>query len=340
MIQFRFGCRKITLLSLYLSILSSVVCAIVANFATLLLARALIGFAIGLNFSIHNVMIGKLASNKANLDEILMISTPMYSLGGVWSAVLGYLLLEVMGWRTFVLVTSLPVFIPPIAMLHCYLQDESEPEIKDEREEIIPNETQTTVPNYVARVTKIGMFTGTCAFTGLMTILLVPSLIQLLKIKESGTNTDCSVTVTQGAEFLLLGLVTSASVPGRVFIHFVRKKISFRKRQVLVSLVKVGCFVWMLLQENLAVAVTTNFIVMFLFGATAMESAYIVYDKSYFGTTGFALGCSIATAGGKMGSVGGLALVAFVPPFYAMICAAVISAIQIPVVFSMTEVQI
>jgi hypothetical protein len=96
----------------------------------------------------------------------------------------------------------------------------------------------------------------------------------------------------------------------------------------------------MLLQENLAVAVTTNFIVMFLFGATAMESAYIVYDKSYFGTAGFALGCSIATAGGKMGSVGGLALVAFVPPFYAMICAAVISAIQIPVVFSMTEVQI
>jgi hypothetical protein len=161
----------------------------------------------------------------------------------------------------------------------------------------------------------------------------------MLKIKKAGPNSDCFVTVTHGAELLLLGLVTFASIPGRIFIHYTRKKIGFRKRQMLIALLNVVCFIGMLLQENLAVAVTTNFIVKFLFGANALECSYIFYDESYFGTAAFPLGSSIAMATGIMGAVSGLSLVAFAPPFYAMISAAVVSAIQILLVFSMTEVN-
>lgn len=40
---------------------------------------------------------------------------------GAWVAILGYLVLGSMGWRIFVLFTSLPLFIPPIIILHCCL---------------------------------------------------------------------------------------------------------------------------------------------------------------------------------------------------------------------------
>jgi MFS family permease len=181
----RFGCRKVTLFALYLGALSSVVCAIVANFATLLLSRALIGLSVGLNV-LHGVMIGKLGSNKAIIDDIVMISSMMFSLGAVWSSVLGYLLLEEMGWRTFVLVTSLPMFIPPIIILHCYIEEGTYSEPEEEREEIMKKEIQTFVPNYAARVTKLGLFAATSLFLGWMTTLLVPSLIRMFKIKEVG----------------------------------------------------------------------------------------------------------------------------------------------------------
>jgi hypothetical protein len=264
----------------------------------------------------------------------------MYSLGGVWSALLGYLLLEEMGWRTFVLVTSLPVFIPPIIMLHCYLQEETCSELQEEREEIMTKETQTTDPNYAARIAKLGILSGICYFLGWMTILLVPSLIQMFKIKEVGPGSDCSLTATHGVELLLLGLVTFASIPGRILIHYARKNISFRKRQVLVALLNMGCFVGMILQENLAVTVTTNFVIKLLYGVTVMECNYISYDESYFEPAVFALGSSIAMASGMMGGVIGLALVAFTPPFYVMVSASVVSAFQILVVFSMAETQI
>ena len=44
-----FGTRKLLLFSLYLSVLSSVLCAVVADYNSLLMSRALIGVSIGLS---------------------------------------------------------------------------------------------------------------------------------------------------------------------------------------------------------------------------------------------------------------------------------------------------
>ena len=331
----------LTLFSLYLSAASTVVCAIVANYTTLLLSRALIGFAVGLKFTVHFVMIAELISNKAILDEIVFISFMMYTVGGMWSAVLGYLLLDVVGWRIFILLTSLPFFIPPIFMVHLCFAGNSGPqveEIETEQIQIVQKET-VTIPNFVARTTKLGIYCAVNTFQGWLTILLVPRLIQIFKIKEAEPNSDCSVTVTQGKELLLLGLVTSAAILGRLFIHFTRKQFSFRKLQIIVAILNVASFGGMLAQDHLAVVVTTNFIVKFLFGITAMTSGYILYDVNYFGAERFALGSSVAVAVSLMGGAVGTAMVAFAPLLSVIITALVLSALQILVVLSMTEVQ-
>ena len=244
-----------------------------------------------------------------------------------------------MGWRTFILVTSLPLFIPPIVMLHCYFHEETAPGKEEEKEEIIQKEKQATVPNFAARLTKLATFRGIVDFQGWMTILLVPTLIQLLKIKEAKPDTDCSVTVTQGKELLLLGLVTFAAVLGRILLHLARKTLSFRKRQTIVVVINVACFVVMVSQENLAVAVTTNFIVKFMYGAASMDSCYIAYEESYYGVENFTFGCVIQEGVAVLGGVVGLVLVAYAPSSYVMISAAVVAAVQIPVLFVWTEVQ-
>ena len=286
-------------------------------------------------------MIAELISTKKILDVIVTIPCIMYSFGGVWSATLGYLLLDVIGWRMFILLTSLPFFIPPIYMLHFCKEGKSAPttgEIKNKQDQTVKRET-TTVPNFVARTKKLGLFSFVIMFQGWITILLVPRLIQVFKIKEAEPNSDCSVTVTQGKELLLLTLVNFAAVLGRLFIHFTRKKFSFRKSQVIVALLNVASFGGMLAQDHLAVIVTTNFVVKFLFGISAMSMSYILYDVDYFGAERFALGSSVALAVGLVGGAVGPAMVAFVPLLPVIITALVLSTLQIMVVLSMTEVH-
>ena len=392
-----FGRRELMLFSLYLSVLSTVVCAIVANYYSLLLSRALIGIGIGLTCSTNEVMICELASEKAILNDILMISTVMFAIGGVWSAGLGYLLLDLIDWRIFILLTSIPIFIPPIFMLHLSYaatleqpdeqnrdipkgtmneqnqdipkgtmneqnqdiqkgtmneqnQDIQKGTMNEQNQDItkgtmneqnqeIPKGTMNVPTNFIARTIKIGLFDETNLFQGWITILLVPTLIQMLKIEKAEPNSDCSVTMTQGADLLLLGIVTSASLFGTLFRHFIGDMLSFRKLQVTVALLNMVAFTAMLAKENLVVFVVCNFVVKFLFGITLMNATYIFGDIDYFGTEKFALGSGISSAIGFAGGMLGTAMVAFTPMSYAITTALVISALNVFLVLSMSEVK-
>ncbi|XP_063680137.1 synaptic vesicle 2-related protein-like [Bolinopsis microptera] len=336
-----FGRRELLLFSLYLSVLSAVICAIVADYYLLLLSRALIGICIGLSFSTCLVMIAELASEKAIQHDILMIASIMYAIGGVWSAGLGYLLLDLVGWRIFILLTSIPLFIPPIFMLHFIFVGTAGQQMQDEQNQDIPKGTMN-VSNFVARTVKLGLFDGMTTFQGWLTILLVPTMIQMLKIKKAEPNSDCSVTVTKGPELLLLGIVTLASAFGMLFRHLIRNMLSFRKSQVIAALLNVVAFTAMLEvgKESLVVIVLSNFVVKFLYGFSMMAHTYILADIDYFGTGNFALGSGISSAMGTAGGVFGTAMVAFTPMSYVIITALVISALNIPLVLSMSEVKL
>ena len=108
---------------------------------------------------------------------------------------------------------------------------------------------------------------------------------------------------------------------------------------MIVALLNVASFGGMLAQDHLAVIVTTNFVVKFLFGISAMSMSYILYDVDYFGAERFALGSSVALAVGLVGGAVGPAMVAFVPLLPVIITALVLSTLQIMVVLSMTEVH-
>ena len=334
-----FGRRELLLFSLYLSVLSTVICAIVADYYSLLLSRALIGICIGLGFSTCFVMVAELASKKAILHDILMITSITYGIGGVWSAGLGYLLLDLAGWRIFILLTSIPLFIPPIFMLHFIFVGTAGEQIQDKENQDIP-EVAMNVPNFVARTIKFGLFDAFTIFQGWLTILLVPTMIHMLNIKKAEPNSDCSVTVTQGSELLLLGIVTSASSFGKLFGHLINNMVSFRKSQVIAKLLNVVAFTVMLEvgKESLVVIVLSNFMVKFLFGYSIMAQTYVAADFDYFGAD-FALASGISISIGVAGGMLGTAMIAFTPISYVIITAIVISALNVPLVLSMSEVK-
>ena len=111
----KFGERSVLLLSLYSSILVTILCSLVPNYYTLLISRALIGFGCGLNATTIGVLGAKNISSKDILPAFSFIHASLaFTLGGGWASLLGWLLLDTLGWRIFVLLTPVPLFIPPL----------------------------------------------------------------------------------------------------------------------------------------------------------------------------------------------------------------------------------
>ena len=326
-----------TLFSLYLSIISTVVCAVAADYPTLLLSRALVGFCVGLNLWVHNIIVTELASSKVVLSYISLMGSTMYTFGGVWIAVLGSILLDMVEWRVFMLLTSLPFFVPPIFMLHFCLAETVDSQIQDEQNEA-PQVDTAAVPNLVVRLTKLCLYRAVSMFQGWLTILLVPTMIQLFNIRNAGLNGDCHETATQGTELLIVALVTFAAIPGKFFGGFLQKRVSFRKSQVVVGILNLGIFAGMLIQDNLVVVTVTNFIVKFLYGVSNIATYYILIDKEFFGETKYASASSVACGMGIVGGVAGTATAAFATTLHVTITALVLSALQILLAIAMTEV--
>ena len=180
-----FGERMVLLLSLYTSILFAVLCALVPNYWTLLLSRALIGLCVGLNAATIGIFVSKNASSPevANLSAFIQGSIA-FTLGGGWVSILGWLLLDILDWRKLVLCTSIPVFVPPIIMLHCCITDGKEWKriCTDGCSDALPTESDPllgekeeddTVPNFVPRVIRAALFVSTNVCIGYGSICLL-----------------------------------------------------------------------------------------------------------------------------------------------------------------------
>ena len=335
----RLGRRETSLLSLYGGIVSTILCSVVGNYLTLLLSRVLIGFTVGLHLSVCFVLLAEQASSKKVLDILLLVGCLGYSLGSIWVPVLGYCILDLLGWRTFLLIASLPLMIPPILILHLSITSTSKLELSNQAEQSENEETEVLeVPNFKMRLFKVCLFTSINTYNGWGTILLLPALIRRFNIKkDEGGGSNCE-SMTQGTEFLLLAFVFGAAALGRIACPFIRKKIRFRILYSLIAVLILICYMMLLLiQEDLVVIVVMSFVGKFGNGMMSMEKTYMSYDVQYFGTKGLAIGAGIIKGASLMSVVAGTTLVSFASPQIAIIFGLVLSIVQIIVVNSMGE---
>ena len=106
-----------------MSIIASVLCAVMPDYISLLISWIILGATIAINMTPVSVYVSEIAPNKSFYAMSTVISGMGWSSGDRWCGLLGYLFLETVGWRWFVLLTSVPLFIPPVIMFQFILPE-------------------------------------------------------------------------------------------------------------------------------------------------------------------------------------------------------------------------
>ena len=140
-----------------------------------MLARVLTGVCVGLNLTNVNIYLGSVTSSRNVIKLGAMADSFSFSMGAVWASLLAYLALDKLGWQRFILVISIPIFIPPILLLHFVLPI---PNTAVDDNDYADTAEVIEVPNYKARLSKVMVLSFLTMLQGNATILLFPYMIQ------------------------------------------------------------------------------------------------------------------------------------------------------------------
>ena len=256
------------------------------------------------------------------------------------ASILGWLLLDHLGWRVFVLLTSIPLFIPPIFIIHCCTEPEAHQEIESESNPILetPPADNLSMKVFCVRALKASLFMGFSFWIGDSGILLLPAIIREHNLEaELETFENCE-EVVHGHQYLILaGMNGLANVLGRSIGYPLTSRFSFG---VLQSLVMVGAaisFGVILAKPGLPVESAMMGIGKLCYSIQGVETFTLLYDVDYFGYSGVSLGSALMYMGGQVGAVLSISLAAFTLPQHAVFITLVVIVLQIVLIQCMKE---
>ncbi|KAL5266551.1 hypothetical protein ACHWQZ_G003804 [Mnemiopsis leidyi] len=252
-----------------------------------------------------------------------------FTLGGGWIAVLGYLLLGKIGWRYFIVCSSLPVFLPPIFLLHCVLTERTE----EERTQLYSDEKteEVEITGFWGRLIKGSLVNFINTLQGWGSILLIPALLSYIN-KERNSLTDKQ-------QLLILALLYGvAKLLGRILSIFLLKYIAFRILQPLLSIfIALSYLSLIFLNNNLTATVLAMGVANMCFCVTRCELTLMEFDKHHFGTERLVLAAGVMSGCGMLGAVVGAVAAQFLSSYHAVIFTFVLSCVQVVVFCTITE---
>lgn len=288
-----------------------------------------------------NVFYAEQVSTKEVYKFGTLASNIAFAMGGGWVAVLGYFLFNALGWRTFVVCTSIPVFLPPIFMLHIYLTKEVS---LGEAEVQVTVRRDIEVTGQTCRVFKASTMKLINTLQGFGTIILLPCLIRADNEKSlpnsNRANTEDCASAVQGTQFLLLALVNGGTnIIGRALGYFLQNKAKFRALQpVLASIIGI-CYIVLIFENSVLTFVTALGLAKLVYAMMVIKINLITFDRAFLGTENFALNSGKVYASGLLGAIIGNTLAAFFSANTAVTTAGILSGIQVLVVSSVYEVD-
>ena len=207
-----------------------------------------------------------------------------WTAGGGWCGFLGYLLLEQVGWRWFVLLTSVPLFLPPILAFQFFLPETLVP-VTDGDNEIVeesgPGQVTTTKKAMVSRITKLTVFNTLRGFPYYGSILLVPGILKRDNFKND-RGSQCNAIF--GAQFLTISLLFGVC-------HFVGKAFGYLTHRIKVpvpinftissTFTIVSLVVMLQYDENITLQIIILSVIQTLLSACVVE-IIILADNAYF----------------------------------------------------------
>ena len=335
-----FGERAVVLYSLYFSIVFTILCAIIPNYNTLLISRALIGIGCGLNSSLIGVLCVKNISSKEILPKFSFLHDSLaFTLGSTWASLLGWLLLDYLGWRVFVLLTSIPLFIPPIFVLHFYTKPEAYQVSESGSSPILetPNED---LPKEIfrERALKASLFLGFNFCIGYGGILLMPTIIKEHNLEVEVQKLEKCGEVVHGHQYLILtGMTGLANVLGRLIGYPLTSRLSFRVLQSLLMLGAGVSYGVILTKPGLMVESAMMGIGKICYSIQGVECCILLFDVEYFGYSGLSLGSALMYVSGQIGTIFSTYLAVFTQSQYAVLVTLVVAVLQIVLIQCMKE---
>ena len=315
----------------------------------------LIGMTVGMNLCNNLIFLTSNASSRKVSQVGILIQQVAYTGGGVWINFLAYLLLEKMGWREFLLVSSLPVFIPPLVILQFFIKETqltgAKIPVKDENsavdaESTVKKEEQSVkiLQNDVCKIGILSCFGFITLFQGYGSILLAPSIIrsfntdentdpygQIGEGVENTLNCDPCENIVKGMDFLILTAINGATnVLGRIIGWYIHGRFSFRIIQSIFSLGLVICYIFLMVPyHNLAMPSILMGTIKLVFSIQLTELTFVSAEPSIYGKVLYSTGCAIIWGFGHLGSAIGTAFAAFLDPGTAVVIALTLSSIKV-----------
>ena len=203
----KFPRKPVILFSLYMSIIASVLCAVMPDYVSLIVSRVILGATIAVSMTPLSVYLSEIAPTKSFYAMSTVVSAMGWSSGGGWCGILGYLFLERVGWRWFVLLTSVPLFIFPIIMFQFILPETKKDKIEDKECNTVPedrNIVTTEKSAMIMRILKIQLVAVCNLLVYFGGMLLLPAVIKEDNIRN---DRDIPCKSIHGAQFLTVSLL-------------------------------------------------------------------------------------------------------------------------------------
>ena len=302
----KWGTRNVIILSMYLSVISIILCVSLPDSYTLILSRALIGLSLGLTFGNAITYLG---NNLAPAHRVLglTITVMCFTVAAAWISLFGFLILDIVGWRIFVAVSSMPLFVLPLILFHFYLPESQEVECDEVGGQSFKPLSIDILQN--KRFVKRLLLDFSVAFIGYGEILLLPILIRYVNKEHNMTDEGgCATSAVQGEELLYLTIAGAAHIAGRSMAYIIRRHVTFQMNVTLSGFFLILCHISILVfSDNKAVIVTAMGLVKLFYAMAIMDIGYMSTDVEYFGSENYKNANTISFTVSALGGAAGVA---------------------------------
>ena len=305
--------RTLMLFSSYLAVTVTVLCACVPNFETLVLSRVLLGTSVSINYIIVSVYATEMIHDRARYVLTMSLCTTAISVAGGWIGALSYLMLEKVGWKVFILLTSLPFFFPQLILLQFFLpdskmyvpnlatleQDESDSALVQE------NDGKRSINIYVF-IFKISAAHCVQCIIGYGAVILMPAFT---KAHNLANDVDSPCGRLHGSQFLFFTITFGAChILGRLIAYVSQDRVkTVIQNFFLYSVCLIACCVMVAYSENLTVLIFCEGLVQIYNAHHGSVVTLLGHSIDYIGHKHIAISSAMISAGSYAGmSVGTL----------------------------------
>ena len=310
--------RTLMLLSSYMAVAVTVLCAFVPNFETLVLSRVLLGTSVSVNYIIVSVYATEMINDRARYVLTMSFCTAAISVAGGWIGALSYLILERLGWRVFILLTSLPFFFPQLILLQFFLPDSKEYvkelatlEEDDSDSALVQENDRKRIRNVHAFILKTSLAVCMEYFIGFGAVILMPAFT---KVHNLANDVDSPCGRLYGSQFLFFTITFGAChIIGRLIAYVSQDRVkAVIQNFVSYSVCFIACCVMVAYSENLTVLVVCEGFVQLYNAHHGCVIFLLCHNIEYVGHRHIALSSAMMSAGCYIGFLIGALLSALI----------------------------